>query len=95
MPPPPDLGRKVIQKQVGGEGTILHPASAGRNDAANARDQFLQVVVCALCVDHHPVVPSSLVEILLDEAADFNRRIDQNIIVGGGEAGGRRIPTEG
>ena len=95
MPPPAGPARKVIKEHVAVEGTIVHPTGRSGDDFVQRGNNLCHVVVGGVGVDDDAKVSAAFVEVGLLKVADLDGRVDQTIVIGGGEFAVRRARVRG
>ena len=77
--------REVIEKRVSVEWSIVHPTRSGGDNPVQRRDNLRHIVVGGVGVDDHAEVATGFVEVGFLKSADFDRRVDEAVIVRGVE----------
>ena len=73
--------RKVVEKHIGVEGTVIHPTGGGGYDLVQLANDLRNVVVGRFRVHDHAIVSAAFVEIRFLKTSDLHRRIHQPVII--------------
>src|SRR5438132_6950151 len=79
--------RKMVNKQIALERTIVHPRSRRQNQLAHGGDDASHVIVARSSIYHYPIVATALIEIRFPKCPSLDRRIDETIVIFSRETG--------